>query len=102
MAMRRAWLAALPLVRSLSAPAISPVKFWALRYAYVEGMLEKRSPFRAAHLDGLRRAWRYIVGRHRRSSRVRTSCWWCPLSDVVPFFAGTTEVDNQRPPRTVV
>lgn len=47
--MRRLGLVAV--VRGLS--AVSPVKYWALRYRYVDGMLEKRGPYRAAHLEGL-------------------------------------------------
>mmetsp|Transcript_991 Transcript_991/g.1412 ORF Transcript_991/g.1412 Transcript_991/m.1412 type:complete len:130 (+) Transcript_991:2682-3071(+) len=38
--------------RSMSS---SPVKFYALRYTYVDGMLEKRQPYRQAHLDGLKK-----------------------------------------------
>jgi len=53
---RLAWLASVPLVRGLSAAApIKPVKFLALRYKYVEDILERRGPFRAAHIAGLQR-----------------------------------------------
>ena len=40
--------------RALSGtPPIVPIKYLALRYTYVEGILEKRAPFRADHLRGL-------------------------------------------------
>lgn len=50
--------------RALSS-SVSPIKYWALRYTYVDGMLDKRTPYRQAHLEGL----------ERESSPQSVLCW---------------------------
>lgn len=48
-------------LRACRALSSKPVKYWALRYRYVDGMIEKRAPFREAHLSGLQRmCLRYV------------------------------------------
>ncbi|KAI8471315.1 MAG: hypothetical protein J3K34DRAFT_417812 [Monoraphidium minutum] len=39
-------------VRMAASGAAPPPSFWVLRYEYVAGILEKRGPFREAHLKG--------------------------------------------------